>query len=252
MPTFSESLELSLQRAIAIAGASHHEYTTLEHLLLALTDDAEAAAVLHACNVDLEKLRLSLVSFIDSELAKFETGRLEISKPSAAFQRVVQRAVTHVQSTTRREEVTAANVLVAILTERGSQASAALAQQAMTRYDATLYICHGISKAHQLSPRGTEAAAPGDLSETTTVQAKVLLLNDDYTPMEFVVQVLERVFEKDRGTATKIMLETHNNGIETCGLYPYNIASTKVSEVLDLSREQQHPLQCVLEQGASI
>jgi ATP-dependent Clp protease adapter protein ClpS len=251
MPTFSESLELSLQRAIAIAGAGHHEYTTLEHLLLALIDDAEAAAVLRACNVDRKKLRRKLASFIDSELAAFEIGMSEDSKPSAAFQRVVQRAVTHVQSTTRREEVTAANVLVAILTERGSQASAALEEQAMTRYDAMLYICHGISKADRLSPRRTEAA-PRDLSEATAVQAKVLLVNDDYTSMEFVVHVLERVFEKDRETAQRIMFETHNNGIGTCGLYPYDVAVTKVSQVLDLAREQQHPLQCVLEQSASI
>ena len=251
MPIFSESLEQSLQRALAIAGAGHHEYATLEHLLLALTDDADATAVLRACNVDLKKLRRNLVSFVDSELAKFETGKSENSKPSAAFQRVVQRAVTHVHSTTGREKVTAADVLVAILTERESQASAALEEQAMTRYDATLYICHGISKADQLSPRRTEAA-PRDLSETTAVQAKVLLLNDDYTPMEFVVHVLERVFEKDRETAMRIMLETHNNGIGTCGLYPYDVASAKVSEVLDLAREQQHPLQCILEQSASI
>jgi ATP-dependent Clp protease ATP-binding subunit ClpA len=156
MPTLSEGLEQALQRAIAIAGTGHQEYATLEHLLLALTDDAEAAAVLRACNIDLEKLRRSLVSFIDSEFAKFETGRPENSKPSAAFQRVVQRAVTHVQSTTRREEVTAADVLVAILTEG----------------------------------------------------------------------------------------ESH--GIGTCGLYPFDVASTKVSEVLDLAREQQHPLQCAL------
>src|SRR5579863_198378 len=115
MPTFSESLELALQRAIAIAGTGHQEYATLEHLLLALTDDAEAAAVLRACNIDLERLRRSLVSFIDSELAKFETGRSENSKPSDAFQRVVQRAVVHARSV-GREEVTAANVLVAILT----------------------------------------------------------------------------------------------------------------------------------------
>jgi len=251
MPTFSEGLELSLQRAIAIAGAGHHEYATLEHLLLALTDDAEAGAVLGACNVDLEKLRHNLVSFIDSELAKSATGRSENSKPSAAFERVVQRAAIHVQSSTRREHVTAANMLVAILTERGSQASAALEEQEMTRYDATLYVCHGISKADRLSPRRTKAA-PRDLSETAAMQTKVLLLNDDYTPMEFVVDVLERVFEKDRETAARIMLEIHNNGIATCGLYPYDAATAKVSEVLALAREQQHPLQCVLEQSASI
>ena len=249
MPIFSESLEQSVQRALAIAGAGHHEYATLEHLLLALTDDADAAAVLRACNVDLEKLRRSLVSFIDSELAKFETGRSENSKPSAAFQRVVQRAVTHVQSI-EREQVTGANMLVSILTERGSQASAALEEQAMTRYDATLYICHGISKAVRPSPRRAEAA-PRNLSETNAVQTKVLLLNDDYTPMEFVVHVLERIFEKDRETAARIMLEIHNNGIGTGGLYPYDVASTKVSEVLDLARKHQHPLQCILEQSSS-
>jgi ATP-dependent Clp protease adapter protein ClpS len=249
MPTFSKSLELSLQRAIAIAGAGHHEYTTLEHLLLALTDDAEAAAVLRACSVDPEKLRRNLVSFIDSE--PFETGGSESPKPSAAFRRVVQRAVVHVQSTTQREEVTAANVLVSILSEQGSEASAALEEQGMRRYDATLYICHGISKGDRLSARRT-GVAPSDLYETTAVQAKVLLLNDDYTPMEFVVHVLERVFEKDRETAERIMLETHNTGIGMCGLYPYDVASTKVGEVLDFARQQQHPLQCVLEQSASI
>lgn len=235
-----------MQRAVAIAGTGQHEYATLEHLLLALTDDAQAAAVFRACNVDLEKLRHSLVSLIESEPAKSEAGRSESAKPSAAFQRVVQRAVTHVQSSTRREEVTAANVLVAILTERGSQASAVLEEQAMTRYDATRYICHGISKTDRLSPRRAEAA-PRDRSEKTAAQAKVLMLNDDYTSMEFVVHVLEQVFEKDRETANRIMFEIHNNGIGTCGLYPYEVANTKVGEVLDLAREQQHPLQCVLE-----
>ena len=249
MPIFSERLEQSLQRAHTIAGAGHYEYSTLEHLLLALADDEDAAAVLRACNVDIEKLQRNLVSFIDSELAKFETGRSENAKPSAAFQRVVQRAVVHARSV-GREEVTAANVLVAILTEREGQASAALEELAMTRYDATLYICHGIAKADQLSRRRIEAG-PGDLSETTAVLAKVQLLNDDYTPMEFVVHVLERVFEKDRETAMKIMLEIHHNGIGTCGLYPSDVASAKLSEVLDLAREQQHPLQGVLEQSAS-
>ena len=156
MPIFSERLEQSLQRAHTIAGAGHYEYSTLEHLLLALADDEDAAAVLRACNVDIEKLQRNLVSFINSELAKFETGRSENAKPSAAFQRVVQRAVVHARSV-GREEVTAANVLVAILTEREGQTSAALEEQAMTRYDATLYICHGIAKADQLSRRRIEA-----------------------------------------------------------------------------------------------
>ena len=201
-------------------------------------------------NVDLEKLRRNLVSFVDSEPATFATGKSETSKHSAALDRVIQWTVAHAQSV-GREEITAANVLIGILQQGESQASAALEEQAMTRYDATLYFSHGTSKADQLSPRRTEPAPP-DLSKTTAVQAKVLLLNDDYTPMEFVVQVLECVFEKDPETAERIMLETHDNGIGTCGLYPYDVASTKVTEVLSLAREQQHPLQCVLEPGASI
>jgi ATP-dependent Clp protease adapter protein ClpS len=249
MPIFSDSLAQSLQRARAIAGAGQHEYATLEHLLLALADDTDAVAVFRACNVDLEKLRRNLVSFVDSELAKSETGRSENSKPSAAFQRVVQRAVVHAQSV-GREQVTGANVLVAVLSERESQASAALEEQGMTRYDATLYVCHGFGKADRLSPRRAEAA-PRELPKTPAVRAKVLLLNDDYTPMQFVVDVLERVFEKDHETAKRIMIDIHNSGVATCGLYPYDVASTKVREVLDLAREQQHPLQCVLEQSVS-
>jgi len=251
MPTFSESLERSVQRAIALAGAGCHERATLEHLLLALADDPEAVAVLRACDVDPEQLRRSLASFVGSEPAEFESGRPDDAKPSADFARVVQRAVVHVQSTTRRQQVTSADVLVEILAERGSQAAAALEQQGMTRYDATLFICHGISKADRLSSRRTEAAAR-DLSATNAAQAKVLLMNDDYTPMEFVVHVLECVFGKDHDTAVRIMFDIHNAGSGTCGLYRYDVASSKVGAVLDLAREQQHPLRCVLEPSASI
>jgi ATP-dependent Clp protease adapter protein ClpS len=251
MPTLSESLERSVQRATAIAGAARQERATLEHLLLALTDDAEAVAVLRAGDVDLERLRRTLTALVDSDPAQCESGRSEDAKPSADFQRVVQRAVIHVQSTTQRQQVTTTDVLVEILAERGSQAAAALEQQGVTRYDATLYICHGIGKADRLSSRGTEAAPP-DRSGAPPPQAKVLLLNDDYTPMAFVVDVLECVFEKDHDTAVRIMFETHDRGTGTCGLFPYDIASSKVSEVLELAREQQHPLQCMLEPSGSI
>ena len=82
--------------------------------------------------------------------------------------------------------------------------------------------------------------------------AEVRLLNDDHTPMEFVVQVLKRVFGKDRQTATRLMLEIHNKGFGTCGIYPYDIADAKVTEVLNFARRHQHPLQCVLERSSSI
>src|ERR1022692_4405458 len=139
MPTFSPSLEQSLHRALAIANERHHEYATLEHLLLALIDDQDASAVMRACNVDLDKLRRSLVAYLESELENLITDGAEDSKPTAGFQRVIQRAVIHVQSS-GREEVTGANVLVAIFAERESHAAYFLQEQDMTRYDAVNYI----------------------------------------------------------------------------------------------------------------
>src|SRR3979490_50006 len=145
MPTFSRSLEQSLHRALALANERHHEYATLEHLLLALIDDQDAAAVMRACNVDLDKLRRSLTTYLESELENLVSDGNEDSKPTAGFQRVIQRAVIHVQSS-GREEVTGANVLVAIFAERESHAAYFLQEQDMTRYDAVNYISHGIAK----------------------------------------------------------------------------------------------------------
>src|SRR6202522_453254 len=150
MPTFSRSLEQSLHRALALANERHHEYATLEHLLLALIEDQDAAAVMRACNVDLDKLRRSLVAYLESELDNLVTDGAEDSKPTAGFQRVIQRAVIHVQSS-GREEVTGANVLVAIFTERESHAAYFLQEQDMTRYDAVNYISHGIAKRPGMS-----------------------------------------------------------------------------------------------------
>jgi ATP-dependent Clp protease ATP-binding subunit ClpA len=135
---------------LAIANERHHEYATLEHLLLALIDDQDAAAVMRACNVDLDKLRRSLVAYLESELENLVTDGGDDSKPTAGFQRVIQRAVIHVQSS-GREEVTGANVLVAIFAERESHAAYFLQEQEMTRYDAVNYISHGIAKRPGLS-----------------------------------------------------------------------------------------------------
>ncbi|PTM43288.1 ATP-dependent Clp protease ATP-binding subunit ClpA [Bosea sp. 124] len=145
MPSFSRSLEQALHRALALANERHHEYATLEHLLLALVDDQDAAAVMRACSVDLDTLRRNLVDYIDAELANLVTDGRDDSKPTAGFQRVIQRAVIHVQSS-GREEVTGANVLVAMFAERESHAAYFLQEQDMTRYDAVNYISHGIAK----------------------------------------------------------------------------------------------------------
>ncbi len=150
MPSFSRSLEKVLHQALAMANERHQEYATLEHLLLALTEDQDAAAVMRACNVDIDVLRRSLTDYIDTELANLAADGDEDSKPTAGFQRVIQRAVIHVQSS-GREEVTGANVLVAIFAERESHAAYFLQEQDMARYDAVNYISHGIAKRAGMS-----------------------------------------------------------------------------------------------------
>lgn len=145
MPSFSRPLEETLHRAVHYANERRHEYATLEHLLLALIDDPDAANVMTACNVDLSNLKTALTLYVDTDLAALATSDGEDAKPTAGFQRVIQRAVIHVQSS-GREEVTGANVLVAIFSERESHAAYFLQEQDMTRYDAVNYIAHGIAK----------------------------------------------------------------------------------------------------------
>ncbi|NOG68982.1 ATP-dependent Clp protease ATP-binding subunit ClpA [Roseicella sp. DB1501] len=142
----SRNLEQTLHRALGLANERRHEYATLEHLLLALTDDADASTVLRACGVDTEKLKRDLTEFLDKDLAGLVTERAGDPKPTAGFQRVVQRAAIHVQSS-GRDEVTGANVLVALFSERESHAVYFLQLQDMTRLDAVNFISHGIAKA---------------------------------------------------------------------------------------------------------
>ncbi len=160
MASFSRNLDESLHRAIAVASERDHELVTLEHLLLALTTDQDASAVMRACNVDLEELRRNLFEFIENNLANLKTEAPEQAKPTASFQRVIQRAVIHVQSS-GREEVTGANVLVALFAERESHAAHFLQQQDMTRFDAVNYISHGLAKR----PGETQAKPPRGAQE---------------------------------------------------------------------------------------
>jgi ATP-dependent Clp protease ATP-binding subunit ClpA len=158
LPSFSRPLEESLHRAVAYANQRKHEYATLEHLLLSLTDDDDAAGVMRACDVDLNALKKSLVTYLDVELASLVVDDEDDAKPTAGFQRVIQRAVIHVQSS-GREEVTGANVLVAIFSERESHAAYFLQEQDMTRYDAVNFIAHGIAKkAGASEPKAAKGA----------------------------------------------------------------------------------------------
>jgi ATP-dependent Clp protease ATP-binding subunit ClpA len=165
VPSFSRSLEKALHQALSFANERQQEYATLEHLLLALIEDQDAAAVMRACNVDLDALKRNLVDYIDTELENLVVDNDDDSKPTAGFQRVIQRAVIHVQSS-GREEVTGANVLVAIFAERESHAAYFLQEQDMTRYDAVNYISHGIAKRAGMSEarpvRGADEEAATD------------------------------------------------------------------------------------------
>ncbi len=148
----SRNLEQTLHRALALATERRHEYATLEHLLLALIDDQDATPVLRACGVDIAQMKQDLSQFVDNELESLKTAIATDPKPTAGFQRVVQRSVIHVQSS-GREEVTGANVLVALFSERESHAVYFLQMQDMTRLDAVNYIAHGIAKVASESRR---------------------------------------------------------------------------------------------------
>jgi ATP-dependent Clp protease ATP-binding subunit ClpA len=165
VPSFSTDLEDSLHRALGYANERGHEFATLEHLLLALIDDQDGSAVMKACDVDLEELRGTLAEYIDTELSELAVDDDEDAKPTAGFQRVIQRAVIHVQNA-GREEVTGANVLVALFAERESHAAYFLAERDMTRYDAVNYISHGIGRkpggSEERAVRGTEEPAAAE------------------------------------------------------------------------------------------
>ena len=172
MPSFSRSLEKALHQALALANERQQEYATLEHLLLALLDDQDAAAVMRACNVDLDTIRQNLIEYIETELDNLVTDSDEDAKLTAGFQRVIQRAVIHVQSS-GREEVTGANVLVAIFAERESHAAYFLQDQDMTRYDAVNYISHGIAKRPGMSEtRPVEGAEEEDVLSGNDAEKK--------------------------------------------------------------------------------
>jgi ATP-dependent Clp protease ATP-binding subunit ClpA len=145
MPMLSRNLEKTLRRALSYANARQHEYATLEHLLMALTEDQDAVGVLRACAVEIDRLRSNLNEFLDHELTGLVVDGAVDAKPTAGFQRVIQRAAIHVQSS-GRNEVTGANVLVALFSERESHAVYFLQEQNMSRLDAVNYISHGIAK----------------------------------------------------------------------------------------------------------
>lgn len=165
----SRNLEQTLHRALAHASEFAHEYATLEHLLLALSEDQDAVSVMRASEVDLDKLRQDLQDFLSAELVCPELPDMADPKPTAGFQRVIQRSIIHVQSS-GREEVTGANVLVALFSERESHAVFFLTEQEMTRLDAVNYISHGIAKAPGMEDERVVHGAEDGMDEEDVVK----------------------------------------------------------------------------------
>jgi len=165
----SRNLEKTLHRALNIATDHKHEYSTLEHLLMSLTEDQDSIAVMLACGVNVERLSSELKAFLESELDELINPEMGEPKPTAGFQRVIQRAVIHVQSS-GREEVTGANVLVALFSERESHAVYFLQLQDISRLDAVNYISHGIAKVPGVSQSRTVHGSDEDAQEDDVVR----------------------------------------------------------------------------------
>ena len=168
MPSFASALETTLHKALEAASSRRHEYATLEHLLLALTDDEHASKVMAACGVDLAELKRIVAHYLDTELEALKVAQATDPSPTSGFQRVVQRAILHVQSS-GRDEVTGANVLVALFSERESYAVYFLQQQDMSRLDAVSFISHGVGKGGTPTeappPKGAEEEKPAKASD---------------------------------------------------------------------------------------
>src|SRR5215218_3754453 len=163
MPSFARELETTLHNALGEASKRRHEYATLEHLLMALVDDTHASQVMSACGVNRDELKATVKQYLDSELTALVADSATDPTPTSGFQRVVQRAILHVQSS-GRDEVTGANVLVALFSERESYAVYFLQQQDMSRLDAVTYISHGVGKGDAV-PETREVSGSEEKSE---------------------------------------------------------------------------------------
>jgi ATP-dependent Clp protease adaptor protein ClpS len=247
--TLSQDLVDSLQRATNVAERQNRKFAVPADLLIALIDDPDAAGIMDALRVNSERLRRDLVAHMQSAVDKTDnavTPYPDGPRQTPEVQRLLQQAIAGVV-TAGRDIVTGADVLIMLFTE---PAGDFLMQQGATRYDATRYVSHGIRK-NDPPPPGRADAEPSGATPLPGLLARVRLVNDNYTPMEFVVGVLERIFDMEHEAAVRLMLEVHQSGAAVCGVYPQDVAQMKVTEVLDFAREHQHPLHCVLETSAS-
>lgn len=218
LPPCSETFKHSLQRATSTARAKGRAHPGPQDLLIALTDDEDASPVMQACGIDLARLRR------DVEAAG-------ATDPTTSLGHLLQLAFSEAQLS-ERTVVTGADLLVELFADPVGRF---LSAQGATRYDALVYLSHGIAKRADVEAEGGEAP-----------YLEVVLLNDPYTPSEFVTFVLEHVLRISRERATAIMFSTHARKRGSCGVFPRNEALAFREKIQSLAAARQHPLRCVL------
>jgi ATP-dependent Clp protease adapter protein ClpS len=229
----SKDLEISLHEAFVDAHQERHKQLTAEHLLLALLANSSATSVLRGCGANLTKLRNDLAQHIVKNTPVAKPGREVDTQPTLGFQRVIQRAILHVQRVGAKE-VTGADALVALMDEKDSPAARLLGDQGVTRLALVFYLTHGVAS----NAPSYEAEVPSG------ADLQVVLYNDNFTPMQFVVDVLQKFFAMSADDAKETMLEVHRQGAAVCGLYERSAALDLVKRVLEYARQHGHPLNC--------
>ncbi|MGI9083127.1 MAG: ATP-dependent Clp protease ATP-binding subunit ClpA, partial [Candidatus Fonsibacter lacus] len=213
MATFTKSLEQAISQAFKFATEKKHQYVTLEHLLLALTDETDARNVMKACNVDVDLLNENLEFYIDNELENIVTTDTKLEpQPTASFQRVIQRSIVHVQSS-GKNEVTGANILVALFAERESHATFFLQEQEVTRYDVVNFISHGITKVDNFAYGGSfdSSSSPNNNKAATNSPLETYCVNlNKKAEQNKIDRLIGRTVEVDR-LAQILCRRTKNN-----------------------------------------
>ncbi len=213
MATFTKSLEQAISQAFKFATEKKHQYVTLEHLLLALTDETDARNVMKACNVDVDLLNENLEFYIDNELENIVTSDAKLEpQPTASFQRVIQRSIVHVQSS-GKNEVTGANILVALFAERESHATFFLQEQEVTRYDVVNFISHGITKVDNFAYGGSfdSSSSPNNNKAATNPPLETYCVNlNKKAEQNKIDRLIGRTVEVDR-LAQILCRRTKNN-----------------------------------------
>lgn len=261
----SADLSTSLRLCFVEARALRYETISLEQLLLALLHNPPAARVLRACSVDIDGLHSCLTANILENTPVRVERVAAVPQPSPEVQRAVERAIARVLSTRGRMPfsnrlgrtawhaaarvlafmrvpwggfVNGADVLVSVLAENESFAAKELQRHGATRFDVTNYLAHGIKKSELAKPLVTQRQARGRMD--------VVLVNDDFTPMEFVVKVLQDHFMLDSESAERVMLRIHSEGRFVCGRFDDDVAVSKMELVRAAALREQHPLRCVV------